>query len=110
LSYLANAGIYTAEEEIYEYFPERSFFDLGFDVLPKLIGKMYGYRIWDYYIDIGTPENLQQARAHADMHGLGARQLTQSSQIGIPRSARVVDDGLDREEEHLAMTKTAGKS
>ena len=59
---LANAGIYVASSEILSYIPEGDVVDLGHDVLPKLIGKMYGYEIEGYLRDIGTPENYKRAQ------------------------------------------------
>ena len=63
LSNRAAAGIYVAEPEIFDYFPQQktlSVLDLGFDVIPRLIGKMRNYSI-DKLIDIGTFENYQKA-------------------------------------------------
>jgi len=60
-SNLAGAGIYIAGHEIKTYLPERYPSDFGFDVLPQLIGKMKGYFIREYFIDIGTIENYEQA-------------------------------------------------
>ena len=59
---LANAGIYVASPEILSYIPEGNVVDLGHDVLPKLVGKMYGCVIDDYLRDIGTPENYRRAQ------------------------------------------------
>jgi mannose-1-phosphate guanylyltransferase len=64
-SNLANAGIYVASPLILSYFPDRDFIDLGYDVLPKLAGRMYGYLIEDYLIDIGTRKNYDKAQADA---------------------------------------------
>lgn len=61
-SNLANAGIYVANKRIYQYFPDKAFCDFGKDILPKLVGKMYGYEIDAYLRDIGTLENLELAR------------------------------------------------
>lgn len=60
-SNLANAGIYVAGEELFNHIPEEEFMDFGFDVLPKLIGKMHGYVINEYFIDIGTIDNYKKA-------------------------------------------------
>ena len=63
LSNRAAAGIYVAETEIFDYFPAQnntSVLDLGFDVIPALIGKMRNYSI-EKLIDIGTFENYQKA-------------------------------------------------
>ena len=61
-SNLANAGIYIARHEIFNYLPECEVLDFGKDVLPKLIGKMYGWHDRNYLIDIGTHENYQKAQ------------------------------------------------
>ena len=63
LSNRAAAGIYVAEPEIFDYFPEpetSSVLDLGFDVIPKLVGQMRNYSIGQL-IDIGTPDNYRKA-------------------------------------------------
>ena len=59
---LANAGIYVASSEILSYIPKGNVVDLGHDVLPKLIGKMYGCEIDSYLRDIGTLENYKKAQ------------------------------------------------
>lgn len=61
-SNLAGAGIYIANHEIRHYLPDHYPSDFGYDVLPQLIGKMKGYFIKEYFIDIGTIENYEQAR------------------------------------------------
>lgn len=61
-SKLANAGVYVATPQIFKYFPEQNVIDFGKDVLPKMIGKMYGYEIHDYLLDIGTPETYKQGQ------------------------------------------------
>lgn len=52
-SNLANTGIYVASPAILDYIPD-GFADFGHDVLPKLVGKMYGYKLSGYLRDIGT--------------------------------------------------------
>lgn len=59
---LANAGIYVANQKIFNVFPEKEFIDFGKDVLPLLTGNMYGWEIKDYLIDIGTTENYEKAK------------------------------------------------
>lgn len=61
-SNLANAGIYVCSPKIYDYFPEKDFFDLGKDILPLLVNKMYGREVKGYLRDIGTPENYALAQ------------------------------------------------
>ena len=63
-SNLANAGIYLFKREVFEQvrwdFPLPM--DFGYHILPQLVGKMYGYVINDYHLDIGTPENHERAQ------------------------------------------------
>lgn len=61
-SNLANAGIYVASHHIFEYIPHQDFVDFGKDVLPRLTGKMYGYPIREYLLDVGTWPNYKRAQ------------------------------------------------
>ena len=63
----AAAGIYVADKGIFDFFPavqDSPELDLGFDVIPRLVGNMRNYPI-DKLIDIGTHENY--ARANGDL-------------------------------------------
>jgi mannose-1-phosphate guanylyltransferase len=63
VSNLANAGLYVASPAVIEMIDSaKTPADIGFDLLPLLIGKMSGYKINDYLIDIGTHKNLEKAR------------------------------------------------
>jgi mannose-1-phosphate guanylyltransferase len=55
----AFSGVMIAGQEIFDFVPDQRPADIGFDVLPKMAGRMAGYRISEYLIDIGTPENYQ---------------------------------------------------
>lgn len=57
---LAFSGILLAGQEFIKAASGRS--DIGFDVLPGLVGKMAAYPISDYLIDIGTLENYKSAQ------------------------------------------------
>ena len=59
---LANAGIYVASPEIFDYLPQKEVLDFGHDVLPKLCGKMIGVESDCFTMDIGTPENYKKAQ------------------------------------------------
>lgn len=63
LGNLANGGIYISTGEIFRFIPETTGapIDMGFNVLPALIGKMFGYEIKEYLRDIGTPESYHMA-------------------------------------------------
>jgi len=67
VSNLANAGIYLATydvleicEKIRQTAPD-GVFDFGFHVLPRLTGRMSGYEIKEYLLDIGTVESYERA-------------------------------------------------
>lgn len=59
---LAFAGIMIGTQELLDAIPEKPGADIAFDVLPRLIGRMRGYHISDYLLDIGTRENYEQAQ------------------------------------------------
>jgi mannose-1-phosphate guanylyltransferase len=61
VSDLAFAGIILSRPGLMDFFPDKDVFDLGHDVLPKVIGNATGYIMDDYLLDIGTPEKLAQA-------------------------------------------------
>lgn len=58
---LANAGIYVLDGKAYHEIADMNVFDLGFDVLPKFIGRMRGWEWKGYHRDIGTHQSLEQA-------------------------------------------------
>jgi mannose-1-phosphate guanylyltransferase len=61
---LANAGMYLARPALFDAIPTRpGVVDFGYDVLPALVGRMFGYEISEYLADIGTPQGLTAARA-----------------------------------------------
>ena len=60
-SNLANAGMYIARQELFRLLPEKPELDFGKDVLPQLVGRMYGWQTQGYLIDIGTKENFERA-------------------------------------------------
>jgi mannose-1-phosphate guanylyltransferase len=60
-SNLANAGLYIAKPEVIELIPNLEISDIGFHLLPQLVGKMAGWRSGNYLIDVGTIDNLNKA-------------------------------------------------
>ena len=61
-SNLAFSGLMIATPELLNVIPETTPVDIGFHVLPQLAGRMLGYPIHDYLIDIGTMENYHKAQ------------------------------------------------
>ncbi len=60
-SNLAYAGLIIARASLFDYLPRDHVADLGKDVLPKLVGAMWGAPLEGYLLDIGTPENYAKA-------------------------------------------------
>lgn len=61
-SNLANAGLYIARKRLFDYLPQHTkLLDFGKDVLPRLVGNMYGWQTEGYLLDIGTMENYKKA-------------------------------------------------
>lgn len=60
-SNLANTGVYIAKPEILDLIPSKTPVDIGFDLLPQLVGKMAGWETTNFLIDIGTFDNLHKA-------------------------------------------------
>jgi mannose-1-phosphate guanylyltransferase len=58
----AFAGVMVARPAFFDFLPNQRPADLGFDVLPKMVGKMAAYAISEYLLDIGTIPNYQQAQ------------------------------------------------
>lgn len=68
---LAAAGIYIVDRRIFKFFPEMKFasgittsspLDLGFHIIPRLVGMMKAYFIQEFLLDIGTPESYGKAQ------------------------------------------------
>jgi len=63
----ANAGIYVASPDIFDYFPPytgklgQSILDIGYHVIPRLTGNAFGWEVKAYLRDIGTVASYHQA-------------------------------------------------
>jgi mannose-1-phosphate guanylyltransferase len=60
---LAFSGLMIGTPELIEMIPDDEPADLGFHVLPRLVGRMLAFPIDDYLIDIGTMDNYLKAQA-----------------------------------------------
>jgi len=58
----AFSGVMIGTPGLLNQIPSRHPVDLGFDVLPRLVGQMLAFPISDYLLDIGTLENYQKAQ------------------------------------------------
>jgi mannose-1-phosphate guanylyltransferase len=59
---LAFSGLMLATPALVNFIPSSCPVDLGFHVLPQIVGRMAAYRIRDFLIDIGTLETYQAAQ------------------------------------------------
>ena len=59
---LAFSGLMIGTPEMLDAIPATVPSDIGFHVLPQLVGRMLAYPIHDYLIDIGTMANYQVAQ------------------------------------------------
>lgn len=62
LGNLAFSGLMLATPSVLDLIPDTTPADLGFHVLPKIVGRMAAYRITDFLIDVGTIETYQTAQ------------------------------------------------
>jgi mannose-1-phosphate guanylyltransferase len=60
---LAFAGILIGTHALLDAIPDKLPADLGFDVLPRLAGRMFAYSIHEFLMDIGTMENYERAQS-----------------------------------------------
>ncbi len=61
-SHLAFSGLFIGTPPVFDLIPRAIPSDIGFHVLPKLIGRMAAFPIADYLVDIGTPETYLLAQ------------------------------------------------
>jgi mannose-1-phosphate guanylyltransferase len=59
---LVNAGIYAFQPEVLNLIEGRPPKDIGFDLLPRLVGQARAMVIDGYFRDIGTPESYWTAQ------------------------------------------------
>jgi mannose-1-phosphate guanylyltransferase len=64
-SNLANAGIYAVSPDAFRDMADLRGFDIGFDVLPKFIGRMQGFVHEGVHLDVGSPAALEKAQSLA---------------------------------------------
>ncbi len=62
---LANGGVYVVTAAAYREIAAMRAFDLGYDVLPRFVGRMRGWPWEGYHLDVGTHESLARARRDA---------------------------------------------
>jgi mannose-1-phosphate guanylyltransferase len=60
----AFSGVMIGTPKLLNQIPSRYPADLGFDVLPRLVGDTLAYPISEYLIDIGTLENYESAQVN----------------------------------------------
>lgn len=58
----AFSGVMIAGPELWDFLPNQRPADIGFDLLPGMVGRMAAYTISEYLLDIGTLANYQYAQ------------------------------------------------
>lgn len=64
----ANAGIYVVEPELLDLIPKNTFYDFGKSVFPELAArneKIFGYRMIEYWSDVGSLSQYHKANSDA---------------------------------------------
>lgn len=61
-SHLAFSGLMIGTPALFDALPDSVPADIGFDVLPHMVRRMFAYPIRDFLIDVGTPENYARAQ------------------------------------------------
>ena len=87
VSDLANAGLYVVNAAAYREIASMGAFDLGFEVLPRFVGRMRGWVWGGYYLDIGTRDALEHAQHEAALILPGQLQVGNNT----PRPAVFLD-------------------
>lgn len=61
-SNLAFAGLLVGTPQMLSEIPSLEPADVGFDLLPRLVGRMSAYEVTDFLLDVGTMENYRVAQ------------------------------------------------
>jgi len=75
---MANAGVYVMRRQVRAMMPETQPADIGFDLLPRCVGRMYGWLWPGLLLDVGTPTAYEQA---------------QKVVVGLSRTDTILRDG-----------------
>lgn len=62
VSDLVNAGIYALQTSLLDEIGGTTPVDIGYDLLPRLVGRAYAVPVEGYFRDIGSPEAYRRAR------------------------------------------------
>ena len=90
----ANSGIYVASPAVFDFFEARYPQDLGFDILPRLVGRMKGFPLKDYLLDIGNHDSYQQGQRDAPFLRLNARDDTTPATAARSATAQYESDPI----------------
>lgn len=75
LSHLASAAIFLMAGQLLNDLPSQDFIDFSKDVLPRYAGRMYGYRMPGFNIDVGTPDSYAEAQKQQGMKSCSGRNI-----------------------------------
>jgi D,D-heptose 1,7-bisphosphate phosphatase len=86
---LANGGVYIVDADAYREIAAMRAFDLGFEVLPRFVGRMRGWPWEGYHLDVGTHEALEKARR--DAPGLASRPSAPRPAVFLDRDGTIIE-------------------
>jgi histidinol-phosphate phosphatase family protein len=91
---LANAGVYIVSREAYREMAAAGAFDLAHEVLPRFVGRMWGWLGAEYHRDVGTPESLAAARREAPGLRVAGRVLrpVRRPAVFLDRDGTIIED------------------
>jgi len=96
LSNMVNAGIYVMEPEVLDMIPANTFYDFGKQLFPKLAeGKdeIYGYKMTEYWSDVGNLSQYRTANTDAmtDKVKLRIPGKRSAKNMWLSRGSKVLD-------------------
>jgi mannose-1-phosphate guanylyltransferase len=62
VSDLTNAGMYAFEPSVLDEISGTPPYDIGYDLLPRLVGRAQAVLVEGYFRDVGTPDDFRRAR------------------------------------------------
>lgn len=94
---LANAGVYIVSADAYREMAGAGGRDIGFDLLPRFIGRMRGWDFGGYHRDIGSPADLAAVNEAAPTvfgpcHRSAAPEISRRTAVFLDRDGTLIHD------------------
>lgn len=66
---LANAALYVMQRSLLDKVPEGICYDISRDLIPEVLGRIQAFELDSFFIDVGTPNNLEKANEWVKRNG-----------------------------------------